>query len=124
MSINLSMSSILVYMYFEPALAIMHCELVPKNRKYLMKDGRMMVMLDKARYGCIESAKLWYQHLKDTLEGLGFISNPEKGCCLNRGVGDMQCTVIVYVDDLLVMCKDETTTAEDIEALKAKYFVA
>ena len=33
----------------------------------------------------------------------------------------MQCTVIVYLDDLLVTCEDETTMAEVIEALKIKY---
>ena len=39
--LNASMSSILVYMYFEPALATIFCELVPEHKKYLMKDGRM-----------------------------------------------------------------------------------
>ena len=32
----------------------------------------------------------------------------------------MQCTVLVYVDDLLVTCKDEVTMNEVIETLKAK----
>ena len=69
----------------------------------------MMANLDKVRYGCIESAKLWYRHLKGIPEMMGFIPNPKEGCCFNRGVGDMQCTVIVSVDDLLVTCKDEVT---------------
>ena len=56
------------------------------------------------------------------MEKLGFVPNPEEGCCFNRGVGDMQCTVIVYVDDLLVTCKDEETIDGVIKALKAKYF--
>ena len=33
----------------------------------------------------------------------------------------MQCTVVVYDDDLLVTCKDESTIAEVFEALKVKY---
>ena len=33
----------------------------------------------------------------------------------------MQYTVTVYVDDLLVTCKDEITIAWDIAALKVKY---
>ena len=33
----------------------------------------------------------------------------------------MHCTVIVYVDDLLVTCTDEATISEVIEALKVKY---
>ena len=102
--LNASMSSVMVSMFFEPALATMLCELVPEFKKYLMKDGRMVVKLDKAFFGCIEYAKLWYQHLKGTLERLGFVPNPEEGCCFNHEVGDMQCTVIVCVDDLLVTC--------------------
>ena len=33
----------------------------------------------------------------------------------------MQYTVITYVDDLLMACKDEATIAEVIETLKTKY---
>ena len=71
-----------------------------------MKDG------GQVGQGSIESTMLCHQHLKDT---------PEEGCCFNRGVGDMQCTVIVYMDDLLVTCKGETTIAEVIEVLKVQY---
>ena len=39
----------------------------------------------------------------------------------NRVVGDMQCTVIVYVDYILVSCDDEATIDGVIEALKVKY---
>ena len=109
-------------MYFESALAAMLCELVSEYKKYVKKDDTMVVKLDKALYGCIESAKRWYQHLKGALEKLVFVPNPEKGCCFNRGVGDKQCTVLVYVDDLLVTCKDEVTIVGVIKALQAKYF--
>ena len=73
-------------MYFEPALVTMLCELIQKYKKFLIVDGRTVVRRDKAIYGCIDSAKLWYQHLKNTLENLGFVPNPEEGGCFNRGV--------------------------------------
>ena len=111
------MSSIVIHIYFEPAPASMICELVPEYKKYPMKDGRIVVKLYKALYECIESAILRYQHLRGTLKGLRFIPNPEKGCCFNRGVWDMQCTVIIYVDGLLVTCRDEATMDAVIEAL-------
>ena len=47
--------------------------------------------------------------------------NPDEGCCFNSGVGDKQCPIIAYVDDLLVNCKDEVTTTGVSKALKAKY---
>ena len=58
--LNASMSSVAAHMYFEPALAALLCELVSEYKKYVMKDGRMVVKLDKALYRCIESAELWY----------------------------------------------------------------
>ena len=71
----------------------MLCELVSEYKKYVMKEGRMVVKLDKALNGCIESAKLWYQLLKGTLEKLEIVPNPEEGCCFK------QYTVIVSVDE-------------------------
>ena len=62
-----------------------------------------------------------YQHINGTLERLELAPNPEEGCCSNRGVGDMQCILTAYVDDLLVTCKDEATITGGIEALKALY---
>ena len=55
--------SIVVCMYFKPALATMHCEPVPEYKKYIVKHRRIVVQLDKALSGCIESVKIWYQHL-------------------------------------------------------------
>ena len=43
-----------------------------------------------------------------------------EGYCFDCGVGDMQCTVIVYIDDLLVVFTDEATVAGVIEALTDK----
>ena len=40
---NSSMSSTVVFMYFEPALATMLCELVSEHKKYFMKTGRTVV---------------------------------------------------------------------------------
>ena len=111
----------MVYTYLKPALATITFEPVTRYKNYLTKDGRMVVNLDQARTGCIESAKLWYQRLRGTLEELGFMHNPEEGCCFVRVVGNMRCTVIVYVDDLQVTSKNETTIAEVIETLKVKY---
>ena len=45
----------------------------------------------------------------------------EERCCFKRGVGEIQCTLIVYSHDLLKTCKDETTIAGVMEPLNAKY---
>ena len=65
------------------------------------------------------------QNLKGTMEGLEFVPNPEEGCCINHGVEIMQCTVIAFVDELVivyvVIVYDEVTIAGVITALKATY---
>ena len=80
-----------------------------------------MVKLDKALYGCIQSAKLWYQHLRATLESTGFIPNPCDECVFNRGVGDEQCTICIHVDDLLITCKHQATIAAVLRDLTKAY---
>jgi hypothetical protein len=41
--------------------------------KYKMKNGNILVRLNKALYDCIESAKLWYEEIAGTLKSNGFI---------------------------------------------------
>ena len=40
------------------------------------KNGCLVVRLNKALYGCIESAKLWYKKIAGTLNRNGFTANP------------------------------------------------
>ena len=44
-----------------------------------------MVKLDKALYGCVESARLWYDHLRKTLEAMGFQAHLHDICTFNKG---------------------------------------
>ena len=88
---------------------------------YLSERGELVVRLDKALYGCIQSAKLWYHHLRATLQGIGFITNPCDECVFNRGVGEEQCTIAIHVDDLLITCKNEATITTVIDDLTKAY---
>ena len=81
--LKVSISPVVAFMYFQPAFTTMLCELASKYKKFIMKDGRMVGMLDKAPYGCIESAKPRYLYFEGTLEKLGFAPNSEEGCCVN-----------------------------------------
>jgi hypothetical protein len=40
--------------------------------KFRMKNGNILVRLNKVLYGCIESAKLWYEEIAGTLKSNGF----------------------------------------------------
>jgi hypothetical protein len=87
-------------------------EMYPEFKKFVRKDGTMLVKLKRALYGCVESAKLWHQHISKTLEDFGLEKNPIDKCVFNLiENGENVLTVCVYVDDLLI-------TATSMEKVK------
>jgi Reverse transcriptase (RNA-dependent DNA polymerase) len=48
----------------------------PTYKKFLRPNGSIIVELDQALYGCIESAPLWYKELSTFLASIGFTPNP------------------------------------------------
>ena len=57
----------------------------------------------KALYGCVQSAKLWYNKLTSVLKKLGFVANEVDPCVLNAHRDGHTITVVIFVDDILVM---------------------
>lgn len=55
--------------------------------------------LDKAMYGCVRSALLWYQTFVNVLMIMGFKVNPHDECVANMIINDSQCTIAWYVDE-------------------------
>ena len=74
---------------------------------YRMHNGSILVRLNKALYGCIESAKLWYEEIAGTLQSNGFTANPRDLCVFNKSIKGKQFTIVVYVDDLKMTCVDK-----------------
>jgi hypothetical protein len=74
-----------VIMEIGPELAEMLADLEPGTyRQFMAPDGKLYVVLDKALYGCIESAKLFYDHISKTLMEFGFERNPYDICVFNK----------------------------------------
>lgn len=68
-----------VYMRVRGSEVDMFCSLDPKLKAYVvMEKGErtLYVQLDKALYGCVQSALLWYKLYSETLKGMGFKINP------------------------------------------------
>ena len=70
--LNASMKEHEVLMRLDPKLAMILTKIRPDCKPFLDADGTIVVQLDKALYGCVESARLWYDHLRKTLEAMGF----------------------------------------------------
>ena len=113
-----------VYMVIDPFLTdILTAIDSDAYKKFVNVDGTLIVMLDKALYGCAESASLFNEHLTDTLKSFGFVPNPYDPCVLNKIVNERgdQCTITIHVDDLKVSCKDEAFLDQFVMDLMGKY---
>ena len=116
------MTCIIVHMMLDKRMSAMLLEIDESYRKYLTPKGELCVRLDKALYGCVESALMWHKHLTATLKEIGFIQNETDPCLYNmRNSDGLQCTAVAHVDDLLVTCEDENTIQTVMDHLEHKY---
>ena len=110
-----------ILMRLDPLLSAILAQIAPKYQPYFDTDGSLVVKLTKALYGCIESAKLWYENLSATLTSIGFVVNPLDVCVFNLMKNGKQCTICVHVDDLFITCVEESTIKFVTDSLLAKY---
>ena len=110
-----------VFMTLQPTLAKIMVEVDGKYGSCLRSDGSLVVKLDKALYGCIESSKLWYDDLSSFLKSIGFAENAKDKCVFNIVRKGSQLTVCIYVDDLLCTSVSGDNMQWIDGALRAKY---
>ena len=110
-----------VFMSLDPKIAAIIANINPSYRNYMRADGTVVVQLQKALYGCVESARLWYEHFAGTLETLGFVKNPVDKCIFNKLINNVQCTICVHVDDCLISCEDQESLEEVLQQLIEVY---
>jgi hypothetical protein len=76
------------------------------NKKYISVDRNGMatlyIKMQKAIYGLLRSAILFYKKLIANLESIGFELNPYDPCVANKEVNETQMTMCWHVDDLKV----------------------
>ena len=105
---DISPTGVDVDMVIDAYLAAILVELDPSLAQYLRPNGTLLVRLVKALYGTVEAAKLWYDLIVGLMLKVHFKPNPVSRCVLNRkGPSGKVLTVVLYVDDLLVLCEDE-----------------
>jgi hypothetical protein len=101
--LNADMSGPDVYMRIGADISPFAVEIMPELANFLDGQKRLLVRLNKALYGCIQSARLWHEKLSKELLNLGFVRDPEEECIFRRpGI-----TVATYVDDLFIFSKSK-----------------
>ena len=84
----------------EIARIVVH--LLPEMADCLLPNGEMYCKLNKALYGTVEAARLWYDLVVKTLTDNGFVMNEYDKCVFNKTINDSQCTILFHVDDFLI----------------------
>ena len=100
------------------------CNICPEFKSYVAVEDSQKVLylrLERALYGCIQSALLWYKLFMKHLTELGFELNRSDSCVANATINDKQCTIAWYVDDNKISHEDPAIV-ESIMALIEKLF--
>jgi hypothetical protein len=94
-------------------------------RKYITIDANnqpiLYIKLQKALYGCIRIALLFYEKLVGDLTSQGFELNPYDPCVANKIVEGSQFTLTWHVDDIKMSHKDPKEVTKVIDWLKSIY---
>jgi hypothetical protein len=107
-----------IVMELEPRLVGILSKIAPEVQPYVDDRGVMLVKLSKAMYGTLDAAKIWYDKLTGVLKSMGFTPNEVDPCVMNKNIGGKQCTIMLYVDDLLVTCQDRSAIDEVTKQLQ------
>ena len=81
----------------------------------------ILVQLNKALYGTVQSAKLWYDEIAGTLIKNGFTANLCDFSIFDKDVKGKQFTIVVYVDDLKITCVDKSAVLQMKQILRKIY---
>jgi hypothetical protein len=75
---DIAPTGVKVHMRLNRMMTQLLIEIDASYKQFVKADGSMVVQLDKALYGCVEAAALWYSDLR------GFVANPYDACVLNK----------------------------------------
>jgi hypothetical protein len=111
-----------VYMSLGPELSEKAVECMLYLAEYVDHHGRLFAKVDKAMYGLIQSAKLWYKELTRHLMANGFKKCSTDECVLVKTMEDGNyIIVLLYVDDIMVMGKEQKDRYWVREMLEKQY---
>jgi hypothetical protein len=111
----------LVFMRISKEVSQIMANLDNTFNSFLNTDGTLVVELDRALYGCIESALLWFRELSGFLTKIGFVANPYDICVMNRTTKAGKATIGIYVDDILLTCSHPSLADTIIQDLEKEY---
>ena len=85
---DITTTGITVHVRLDPVMTKLLVEIAPEYQYYVDDRGTCLVQLDKAMYGCVEAAALWFDNLSGVLTADGFVANPHDCCVFNKNGPD------------------------------------
>ena len=112
----------LCYVLLEGVLVDLYLKVNPAAEDMVSIGGngkkRLYTKMNKALYGHMRSGRLFWEHISVKLVSLGFKSNPDDLCVMNKIVGEDQFTVVLHVDDLKLSFATEGGIDEVLDELR------
>jgi hypothetical protein len=98
----------------------------PEYAQYVSRDprtgkDRLFLRLNKALYGTLKAARLFYEDLTKHLRAYGFTANPYDPCVMNKKIRGSQCTIAWHVDDIKISHKKQSVLEEVLDYLQGIY---
>lgn len=119
---DITATGVKVHMRLDKLMTELLVKISPEHAQFVEPSGCSVVELDKALYGCIEAAALWFTDLDRTLKRDGFTPNCYDPCVYNKFAADgRQITAAVHVDDLKVTSASESALADFEEYMRSSY---
>jgi hypothetical protein len=81
----------------------------------------LYLLLEKALYGTLIAAKLFWKKLSSVLVSKGFKINPYDTCVANKMINGKQCTILWHVDDLKISHVDAEVVTNVIAMLSSEF---
>ncbi|KAG7590495.1 Retrotransposon Copia-like N-terminal [Arabidopsis suecica] len=101
-----------IYMKIPPGYADLQGETLPPHA---------VCRLQKSIYGLKQASRQWFLKFKNTLRGLGFDKSHADHTLFTKLVNGVFLGVLVYVDDIMIVCNNDAAVEEFKEQLKS-YF--
>ena len=105
----------------EPIITDILVKIDPRYDKFRTSNRSIILKCKRALYGCIQSARLFYENISKVLLDFGFVKNDYDQCVFNKSMYGKQCTILIHVDDLKISCQDSRGVEDVINQLKKVY---
>jgi hypothetical protein len=100
-------------MRLDPKVVRYAKEMYPELDEFQWKDNCLYTIMLKAMYGCVQASALWYALIRYEIEKMGYEVSETDPCVFIKQVGKMIFTLLLHVDDILVL-----VDAEEVKKLE------